>query len=133
MIRFYSTTSFHNAIEKLLSAKRGVYKGVTDAVQSAFENLSMDDILNMRDMILMENDRVVIKLRMADKKAKLSKRDGYRLIYVAFKHEEVVGLLYVYPKRGPMQQINVSDEELTHLIDEFSTEYQNGNIKKWNN
>ena len=79
-------------------------------------------------MILADNDSVVIKLRLPDKHQKLSKSDGYRLIYMVMKHVELVVFLDIYPKRGPMQKINITDNDLARLIHEFVNEFNNSTI-----
>ena len=73
-------------------------------------------------MILLNDDAVVIKLRMPDKKQKLSKSNGYRLIYMVMKNLPLVVLLDIYPKRGPLQQFDIDDNIVTILIQEFMTE-----------
>ena len=79
-------------------------------------------------MILMDNDFVVIKLRLPDKKQKQSKSEGYRLIYMVMKHEDVVIFLDIYPKRGPMQQLDIDDNELNRLLREFVNEYNDNTV-----
>ena len=74
----------------------------------------------------MNDDAVVIKLRMPDRKQRLSKADGYRLIYLVMKQAPVVGLLDIYPKRGPSQQIDIDDKEVNRLVGEFINEINTG-------
>lgn len=73
-------------------------------------------------MILMDSDSITIKLRLPDKRQRLSKADGYRLIYMVLKSSPVVVFLTVYPKRGPMQKLDVEDTELRILVNEFTSE-----------
>lgn len=128
MISFVSISSFRSRLQSLLKVKRGVYSGVKKEISSAFSDLSMEQIRNNRDMILVDDASVVIKLRLPDKKQHLSKSDGYRLIYMAIKTEDVVVFLDVYPKRGPSQQLDIEDSELMLLIKEFVTEFQNDEL-----
>lgn len=79
-------------------------------------------------MILMDNDFVVIKLRLPDKKQKQSKSEGYRLIYMVMKHEDVVIFLDIYPRRGPMQQLDIDDNELNRLLREFVNEFNDNTV-----
>ena len=79
-------------------------------------------------MILMDNDSISIKLRLQDKKQRLSKADGYRLIYMVMKKVPVVALLSIYPKRGPMQKINLEEHELERLLNTFTEEFNNQQI-----
>lgn len=99
MVQFVSITSFRKRLAALFKVKRGVYAGAPNEICQAFKNATIEQIRQNRDMILMNNDAVVIKLRMPDKKQRLSKADGYRLIYLVMKQIPLVVLLDVYPKR----------------------------------
>ena len=73
-------------------------------------------------MILIEGDIIVIKLRLPDKKQRLSKRDGFRLMYLVSKVDELVVFLDIYPKNGPSQQLDIDDVEIKRLVSEFIEE-----------
>ena len=122
MVQFVSITSFRKRLAALLKVKRGVYAGVTDEICQAFKDATIEQIRQNRDLILINNDAVVIKLRMPDKKQKLSRADGYRLIYLVMKKIPLVVLLDIYPKRGPSQQLDIEDNETNRLVMEFITE-----------
>ena len=73
-------------------------------------------------MILIQNDLVIVKYRLGDKRMKLSKANGYRLIYmVSTLHERVV-FLDIYPKRDSLQQLDIDDRQLMRLIEEYLEE-----------
>ncbi len=80
-------------------------------------------------MILLEGDLVVIKLRLPDKRQRLSRKDGYRLIYLVSKVDEIVVFLDIYPKNGPSQQLNITAEDIKRLLVEFIEEGQNGQLE----
>jgi len=122
MIQFVSITSFRKRLAALLKVKRGIYAGVTNEICQAFKDATIEQIRLNRDMILINNDVVIIKLRMPDKKQKLSKADGYRLIYLVMKKIPLVALLDIYPKRGPYQQLDIEGNETNRLVKEFITE-----------
>lgn len=128
MIQFVSITSFRKRLAALLKVKRGVYAGVEGEICQAFKDATIEQIRQNRDMILMNNDAVVIKLRMPDKKQKLSKSDGYRLIYLVMKQIPLVVLLDIYPKRGPSQQLDIEDNEINRLVTEFIAELNAGKL-----
>ena len=111
-----------------MKVKRGVYAGVTQEVCNAFMGVDIEQVRLNRDMILIDDDEVVIKLRLPDKKQKLSKSDGYRLIYMAMKQLPVVVFLDIYPKRGPMQQLDIEDKEVKRLMQEFLVEMADGSV-----
>ena len=121
-IRFVSISAFRTALDALLKVKREVYAGVSGEICKAFQNVSIEQIRANRDMILIDNESITIKLRLPDKKQRLSKADGYRLVYVVMKKVPVVGLLTIYPKRGPMQKLDLEVDELQALTDAFSAE-----------
>ena len=128
MIQFVSITSFRKRLAALLKVKRGAYAGVVSEICQAFKDATIEQIRQNRDMILMNNDAVVIKLRMPDKKQKLSKSDGYRLIYLVMKQIPLVVLLDIYPKRGPSQQLDIEDNEINRLVTEFIAELNAGKL-----
>ena len=121
-VRFVSITAFRLALDNLLKVKRGCYASFPAEICRAFQNIPIEQIRSNRDMILMDNDSITIKLRLPDKKQRLSKADGYRLIYMVMKNVPVVVLLTVYPKRGPLQKLDLKSGELEMLINAFSVE-----------
>lgn len=126
MVDFASVTTFRTRLAALLKVKRGVYAAVPDEICNAFKDATIEEIRQNRDMVLLNNDAVVIKLRLPDKKQHLSKADGYRLIYLVLKEKSVVILLDVYPKRGPSQQLDIDDDEIARLVGEFYVELESG-------
>lgn len=124
MIVFRSITSFRKRLAELLKVRRNVYCGVVNEIKNEFQNKSINDIRQNRDMILAEGELVVIKLRLPDKRQRLSRKDAYRLIYLVSKKEEIVVFLDIYPKNGPLQKINLSNNELKSLLQEFIMEVQ---------
>lgn len=122
MIQFVSITVFRQALDALLKVKRGVYAGVPSEICEAFQNVPIEQIRANRDMVLMDSESITIKLRLPDKRQRLSKADGYRLIYLVLKNSPVVAFLTVYPKRGPLQQLDIQDAELKKLVNIFTAE-----------
>ena len=66
----------------MMKVKKGVYANVEKELINEFKGKPIDQIRINNDMILIEGDMVVIKLRLPDKKQHLAKKDGYRLIYI---------------------------------------------------
>ena len=122
MVYFASVSTFRERLVELLKVKRGVYSAAPNSICDAFKDASIEQIRQNRDMVLMNNDSVVIKLRLQDKKQHLSKSDGYRLIYLVLKERPIVIFLDIYPKRGPLQQLDIEDDEIARLINEFNSE-----------
>ena len=125
MITFSAIANFVSRIEVLKSVRRGVYATVEDEVSAAFRDVSIEQIRQNYDMILMDSERIVIKLRLPDKKHRLSKKDGFRLIYLVYKDREEVAL-DIYPKNGPMQQLDIEDSSVVALMQQYVMEKENG-------
>lgn len=124
MISFKTISSFRSRLAALLKVKRKVYANVENEIRREFTGKPIDQIRQNNDMILLESDLIVIKLRLPDKKQRLSRKDGFRLIYIVSKTDEIVVFLDIYPKNGPLQQLDIADGELKLLLKEFIEEVQ---------
>ena len=122
MISFQTISSFRARLQALMDIRKGVYSSVPAEIKREFESADIETIRHNRDMILIQNDLVIVKYRLGDKRMKLSKANGYRLIYmVSTLHERVV-FLDIYPKRGSLQQLDIDDRQLMRLIEEYLEE-----------
>jgi mRNA-degrading endonuclease RelE of RelBE toxin-antitoxin system len=125
MISFETITYFRERLQTLMDYKRGVYSGAEAEIKNAFKSIPIEQIRQNRDMILMQDDSIAIKLRLPDHRQRLSKKDGYRLIYLVSMIEERVAFLDIYPKRGPLQQLDIPNEELLRLLSLYVQEGNN--------
>ena len=126
MITFLSTTNFNSRVAALKGVRRGVYATVEEEIRASFKGMTIEQIRQNRDMILFNDEYILIKLRMPDKKHRLSKKDGYRLIYLVYKETEEVVFLDVYPKNGPSQQLDIDDAQLIELVSQLADEREKG-------
>ena len=126
MISFSAISYFVSRLAALKEVKRGVYATVDEEIRAAFRGCSIEQIRQNYDMILLDDPRIVIKLRLPDKKHRLSKRDGFRLIYLVYKDSEEVAFLDVYPKNGPMQQLDIDDDMVVELVRQYTDEKESG-------
>ena len=131
MISFKTITSFRSRLSGLLKVRRKVYANVENEIKREFTGKPIEQIRQNNDMILFEGDLVIIKLRLPDKKQRLSRKDGYRLIYLVSKTDEIVVFLDIYPKNGPLQQLDIADDELKNLIKQFINEVQLGMLEDY--
>ncbi len=131
MTHFFTISSFRKDISELLKVRRNVYAGVENEICREFQDASIKTIRNNRDMILIEGESILIKLRLPDKKQRKSRKDGYRLIYLVAKDSDMVTFLSIYPKNGPSQKINLSKEELNSLMAQFIEEISTGALQPY--
>jgi len=128
MIKFSAITYFIERTSTLKNVRRGVYASVEDEIRAAFKETSIEQIRQNRDMILLDDPRIIIKLRLPDKKHRLAKKDGFRLIYLVYKDVEEVAFLDIYPKNGPMQQLDIDDQQVVNLVKQYIDEKENGTL-----
>ena len=127
---FYASTSFRIAIVNLT-------KKVKDGYASIIKDIC-DTLLDMPDNILRDtNDRVyqnqdyrIVKLRVPNSGLKLSKANGFRLIYWVSLKRDIIILMSVYPKRGPQAVVDLLPAEYTRLQTEIYTESQAHTLHK---
>ena len=128
MISFKTISSFRSRLAALLKVKRKVYANVENEINREFAGKPIEQIRQNNDMILLEGDLVVVKLRLPDKKQHLSRKDGFRLIYLVSKTDEIVVFLDIYPKNGPLQQLDIANNDLKLLLKKFIEEAQSNNL-----
>ena len=131
MINFKAIRSFRMRLANLLKVRRKVYANVETEIKREFTGKTIYQIRQNNDMILLEGDVIIIKLRLPDKKQHLSRKDGFRLIYLVSKKDEVVVFLDVYPKNGPLQQLDIEVNELKRLIQQFIDEVQMNTLEDY--
>lgn len=128
MIEYFAITNFLNRVTALKNVKRGVYSTVEDEISAAFKDATIEQIRQNRDMILLDDPRIIIKLRLPDRKHKLAKKDGFRLIYLVYKDSDEVAFLDIYPKNGPMQQLDIDDKQVVNLVRQYVDEKESGTL-----
>ena len=123
-MRFFTSSTFRACLAELRKKPR---EGYSSVVKDLCEELKQ-----MADQVLRDtNDRVrqfatyrIVKLRIPNSGLRLSKSNGFRLIYwVSLLTDEVV-LMSVYPKRGPKGTIDLVDREYARLVLEVTNESQ---------
>ena len=129
MIFFRTISSFRKRLATLLKVKRNVYGGVENEIRREFSSTDINQIRINNDMVLMVDDNIVIKLRLPDKKQRLSKKDAFRLIYLVSKKKDLVVFLDIYPKNGPLQQLDISRAEIGRLVKEFVEEANSNSLE----
>lgn len=131
MISFKTISSFRTRLSDLLKVRRKVYANVENEIKREFTGKPIDNIRQNNDMILLEGEMIIIKLHLPDKKQHLSRKDGFRLIYLVSKTDEIVVFLDIYPKNGPLQQLDIADNELKMLVIQFINEAQSDTLEDY--
>lgn len=121
-MEYFAISTFLEQVSKLTKKPKDGYNGLISEICSDFCQKTKDEIYQNRDMIYNSDKYDLIKLRLKDSKNGLSKRDGYRLLYLLLRETDRVVFLDVYPKRGANGLNNVSDEWIKHLLTTFLKE-----------
>lgn len=124
-MQFYTCSTFRETLANLTKKPRDGYMSVVKDI--------CDNLQKMPDNIIRDtNDRVkqfpkfrIVKLRIPNSGQRLSRPDGFRLIYFVSLVSDYVVLMRVYPKRGPQKSIDLVETEYTRLEMEVLSESQN--------
>ncbi len=131
MISYKTISVFRERLADLLKVKKGVYSGVVDEISKEFSSKDIDQIRQNNDMVFFDNELIMIKLRLPDKKHRLAKKDGFRLIYLVSKISDLVVFLDIYPKNGPLQQLDEEDAELKRFLRVYIQEANDGLLEDY--
>jgi len=128
-MNFFYTSDFEDSIKELISKKKLGYFSCNEDIKCVFNEMNFNEIWNFRDNILDFHPYRLIKTRIPNSGQNLSKRDGFRLLFIANKEKESITFLYVFPKKGRYAKINVTEKEIEKLIQNYSSEIKNNTLK----
>ena len=119
---FYSCTSFRESLAALIKKPKDGYMSVVEDICDALKDMSDNILRDTNDRVYQYPEYRVVKLRLNNSGQKLSRSNGFRLIYwVSLLHDSVV-LMRVYPKRGPHAAVDLVNSEYTRLQNEVFDE-----------
>lgn len=112
---FYTSTTFRESLASLTKKSKDGYMTVVKDICNALAAMPDNMLRDTNDRVYQFPEYRVVKLRVANSGQKLSKSNGFRLIYwVSLLHDCVV-LMRVYPKRGPQAAVDLVNAEYTRL------------------
>lgn len=127
---FHTTNSFRQAILSLTKKPKEGYMSVVADICKALQDKPDNIIRDTNDRIMQMQKYRIVKLRILNSGQRLSKSDGFRLIYYVSLVDDSVVLLRVYPKQGPKGIVNLADAEYVRLIEEMIEESRNNTLHK---
>ena len=127
-MKFYTTSTFRQTLASLTKKPKEGYKSVVKDICKALLSMEPNIIRDTNDRIKQFEDFRVIKLRLPNSGQRLSRPDGFRLIYYVSLISDDVALLRIYPKRGPQGIVDLVDEEYDRLLVEMVVENNNKNL-----
>ena len=124
-MNYYISSTFRSCLEDLLKKPKEGYSSVRSDVCKALIDMPDNILRGTNERIIQMPNFLVVKLRVPNSGQRLSKADGFRLIYLVSMVSDDVALLRVYPKRGAKSMVNISDAECIRLVNEVLAESEN--------
>lgn len=121
-MNFYTSSTFRKCLEDLLKKRKEGYSSVSADICKALHDMPDNILRGTNERIIQTQNFRIVKLRVPNSGQRLSKSDGFRLIYIVSMVSDDLALLRVFPKRGAKGMVNISDAEYMRLIKEVMTE-----------
>jgi len=125
-MQFYTCSTFRETLINLTKKSRDGYMSVVKDICDNLQKMSDDILRNTNDRVKQFPKYRIVKLRLPNSGQRLSRPDGFRLIYLVSLVSDYVVLLRIYPKRGPQKAVNLIDAEYTRLESEVIIESKAG-------
>ena len=121
-MKFYTSSTFRTLLANLIKEDREGYMSVVKDICVQLQKMDDNILRESNDRVRQLQDYRIVKLRLPNSGMKLSKSNGFRLIYwVSLLTDEIV-LMSVYPKRGPQSAVDLVDAEYVRLLEEMIAE-----------
>jgi len=113
-----TSPDYRKALKEISKKKySGVYGTVTQEIKNFFKEYSSFESIWHKTFMLFENDIVrVNKIRLENEMQNSGKSGGYRIIVLCDRRTQTVGLLYIYPKVGPLGQLDIPKDKSKDLV-----------------
>lgn len=121
-MNFYTSSTFRECLQDLLKRRKDGYSSAPADICKALLDMPDNILRDTNERIIQAPNFRIVKLRVPNSGLRLSKSDGFRLIYIVSMVSDDLALLRVYPKRGAKSMVDISDAEYMRLIKEVMTE-----------
>ena len=121
-MNYFTSSTFRETLNGLLKKRKEGYSSVSMDISQAINDMPDNILRDTNERILQTANYRIVKLRVANSGLRLSKADGFRLIYLVSLVSDDVVLLRVFPKRGSKSMVNISNAEYLRLLNEVFNE-----------
>ena len=129
-LTFFSTSTFRQSIITLCKKERNGYHKCQKDICDRFKDLSFEDIWMLTTKLKDLDNIKIIKVRVPNSHLNLSAADSFRVIIVCDKRDNSIAFLEIYPKRGKLSKLDISQEEIKRLLKQFIAEKKTGILIK---
>ncbi len=121
-MNFFTISTFRDVVASLIKKPREGYSSVVADICAELQSMPDSILRDTNERIIQTPEYRVVKLRVANSNLKLSKSNGFRLVYLVSLITDDVFLLTVFPKRGTKGISNIPNAEYVRLLNELSQE-----------
>lgn len=121
-MNFFTISTFRDVVASLIKKPREGYSSVVADICAELQSMPDNILRDTNERIIQTPEYRVVKLRVANSNLKLSKSNGFRLVYLVSLITDDVFLLTVFPKRGTKGISNIPNAEYVRLLKELSQE-----------
>lgn len=121
-MNFFTISTFRDVVASLIKKPREGYSSVVADICAELQSMPDNILRDNNERIIQTPEYRVVKLRVANSNLKLSKSNGFRLVYLVSLITDDVFLLTVFPKRGTKGICNIPNAEFVRLLNELSQE-----------
>lgn len=121
-MNFFTISTFRDVVASLIKKPREGYSSVVADICAELQSMPDNILRDTNERIIQTTEYRVVKLRVANSNLKLSKSNGFRLVYLVSLITDDVFLLTVFPKRGTKGISNIPNAEYVRLLNELSQE-----------
>ena len=121
-MNFFTISTFRDVLASLIKKPREGYSSVVADICAELQSMPDNILRDTNERIIQTPEYIVVKLRVANSNLKLSKSNGFRLVYLVSLITDDVFLLTVFPKRGTKGISNIPNAEYVRLLKELSLE-----------
>lgn len=121
-MNFFTISTFRDVVASLIKKPREGYSSVVADICAELQSMPDNILRDTNERIIQTPEYRVVKFRVANSNLKLSKSNGFRLVYLVSLITDDVFLLTVFPKRGTKGISNIPNAEYVRLLKELSLE-----------
>lgn len=121
-MNFFTISTFRDVVASLIKKPREGYSSVVADICAELQSMPDNILRDTNERIIQTPEYRVVKLRVANSNLKLSKSNGFRLVYLVSLITDDVFLLTVFPKRGTKGISNIPNAEYVRLLNELFQE-----------
>jgi len=125
-MNFYTISTFREVVASLIKKPREGYVTLVSDICTELQSMPDNILRDSYERIIQTAEYRVVKLRIGNSGQKLSKANGFRLVYMVSLVTNDVVLMTIFPKRGAKGINNIPNSEYIRLLREMVDESKEG-------